>query len=342
MPTVRYRYVKDGGGSPPPPVVPQEDAMPSFAGRRCRSLWKRSTKDRSLLWQLRYGLSEPVHRRRRSFTAPTALDMEEDGFDQKDRGMSSQNWWHWMAQMQAAKAQAFLAHGHPRRLQRSPSTSTVGSSETGQSNGTRQRKSRDVKEGQGSVGVAAIGDGEQQTFVRRSSRRRGGAPPDEDVFDSGSPVYRRVLDFNPDEVQDYAQPWQRNSSLPPMRGRFSWLSGMGSGSSLSSGGSTKASREGTARTSAPSAVRAGGFNGAAHFGLDIAVTPRNVDEAAALLGIQRPFSAPQVRAAYVQAAMHWHPDRPAWLQKGSESSQRATAAFRRAKVAHDLLLPFAD
>jgi len=80
----------------------------------------------------------------------------------------------------------------------------------------------------------------------------------------------------------------------------------------------------------------------AHMRLDRVSTPRGFADAAKALGLRENFSASELRAAYVQAAMQWHPDRPMWVQGGERLRLRATAAFRRAKVAHDLLLPLAE
>eukprot|EP00931_Biecheleriopsis_adriatica_P044987 TRINITY_DN25782_c0_g1_i1.p1 TRINITY_DN25782_c0_g1~~TRINITY_DN25782_c0_g1_i1.p1 ORF type:complete len:784 (-),score=146.83 TRINITY_DN25782_c0_g1_i1:165-2516(-) len=87
--------------------------------------------------------------------------------------------------------------------------------------------------------------------------------------------------------------------------------------------------------------------------LDTAQTPRTAAEAAQLLGlwplaqksaqygsVSVPSSA--LRQMYRRAAMKWHPDRPCWVSAGEESRERAAAAFRRARVAHDLLLPHAS
>mmetsp|Transcript_13305 Transcript_13305/g.42964 ORF Transcript_13305/g.42964 Transcript_13305/m.42964 type:complete len:416 (+) Transcript_13305:446-1693(+) len=70
-------------------------------------------------------------------------------------------------------------------------------------------------------------------------------------------------------------------------------------------------------------------------------TPRNEQQAMKLLGLGPKFSSAEVRHAYMRGALHWHPDRPVWLEKGDKSRSKATAAFRRIKVAHDLLVPFA-
>jgi len=68
------------------------------------------------------------------------------------------------------------------------------------------------------------------------------------------------------------------------------------------------------------------------------LTPRNRGDAAELLGLKPGYSQMDVRAAYVSAAMRWHPDRPAWVQAKEEHRARAPAAFRRARAAHDLLV----
>eukprot|EP00930_Biecheleria_cincta_P097041 TRINITY_DN88786_c0_g1_i1.p1 TRINITY_DN88786_c0_g1~~TRINITY_DN88786_c0_g1_i1.p1 ORF type:complete len:538 (+),score=89.82 TRINITY_DN88786_c0_g1_i1:35-1648(+) len=83
--------------------------------------------------------------------------------------------------------------------------------------------------------------------------------------------------------------------------------------------------------------------------LDKAVTPRTGYEAAEILGLEyRPngllvaVSASELRSAYRRAALRWHPDRPIWVRAGEDGLARATAAFHRANVAHELLQPMAE
>eukprot|EP00931_Biecheleriopsis_adriatica_P034075 TRINITY_DN19719_c0_g1_i1.p1 TRINITY_DN19719_c0_g1~~TRINITY_DN19719_c0_g1_i1.p1 ORF type:complete len:663 (-),score=125.15 TRINITY_DN19719_c0_g1_i1:10-1971(-) len=79
--------------------------------------------------------------------------------------------------------------------------------------------------------------------------------------------------------------------------------------------------------------------------LDEVDTPRNGFDAAKALGLAyQPnglkvvVSAAELRAVYRRAALKWHPDRPCWVRSGEkEEVARASAAFHRASVAHDLL-----
>jgi len=59
--------------------------------------------------------------------------------------------------------------------------------------------------------------------------------------------------------------------------------------------------------------------------------------AAELLGLKQNFGHEELRAAYKQAAMRWHPDRPAWRSAGEAEARHATEMFQKVKEAYDLL-----
>lgn len=79
----------------------------------------------------------------------------------------------------------------------------------------------------------------------------------------------------------------------------------------------------------------------AYQSLDVASTPRTVQDAAHALGVSPNCSVSELQQVYTQAVRHWHTDQHNVSTSRERIRIRATEALRRVKVAYDILQPVA-